>query len=236
VSSRRLTAAGVLAGAVLLVAAGALGFWVQRMEQPPSSLRVAPTRSVPGARAASPTAASAPRRIPERLPDFVLPGLDGAPHRLSDWKGRPLVVNFWATWCEPCRREIPLLKEIHQKYAKDGVEIVGIAVDYREPVEKFARRLGIGYPVLIGDKGGLAAVTAFGMDTVLPFSVFADRDGRIVTLKIGELHRDEADFILARLVELDQGHASLTTVREEIADGMHRFALTRAASGGSSPE
>jgi hypothetical protein len=74
------------------------------------------------------------------------------------------------------------------------------------------------------------------MDTVLPFSVFADRDGRIVTLKIGELHRDEADFILARLVELDQGHASLTTVREEIADGMHRFALTRAASGGSSPE
>ncbi|MGH8266400.1 MAG: TlpA disulfide reductase family protein [Steroidobacteraceae bacterium] len=174
--------------------------------------------------------------MPDELPDFSLPGIDGVEHRLSDWRGRPLVVNFWATWCDPCRREIPLLKVIRHEHAKDRLEIVGIAVDYRVPVEKFARRLGIDYPVLVGDKGGLAAVSAFGMDTVLPFSVFADRQGRIVTLKVGELHRDEADFILDRLRELDDGHLSLTAAREQIAAGLRRLAASRVVGAGAAAQ
>ena len=72
----------------------------------------------------------------------------------------------------------------------------------------------ISYPLLVGEQGGLEAVSALGMDTVLPFSVFADRTGRIVTLKIGELHADEAEFILARLTDLDQGRMGLDAARE----------------------
>jgi thiol-disulfide isomerase/thioredoxin len=234
VSDRRFSAAGLLAGGAVLLASGLVGFLIHGLRGAPgSSLRVAP--------AAESTASRAPahppeRRIPDDLPDFSLPGLDGTPHRLSDWRGRPLVVNFWATWCEPCRREIPLLESIHREYAKDGIEIVGIAVDYRDPVEKFARRLAIDYPVLLGDKGGLAAVQAFGMDTVLPFSVFADRAGRIVTLKVGELHRDEAELILGRLHALDEGQLTLAATREQIDAGIRHLAAVRSASAGTATQ
>src|SRR5262249_22444913 len=118
---------------------------------------------------------SPPRKIPAQLPEIRLPDTDGTVHRLTDWKGRPLVVNFWATWCEPCRREIPLLKALRREHTPDRLEIVGIAVDYPDDVRKYAQAQGIDYPVLIGDQGGLAAVSAFGVDTVLPFSVSADR-------------------------------------------------------------
>ena len=129
-----------------------------------------------------------PRVIPTDVPDISLADANGVKHNLSEWKGRPLLINFWATWCAPCRREIPLLKSLRHQRAADGVEIVGIAVDFRDAVQHFAREMGIDYPVLVGEQDGLEAIAAFGMDTVFPFTVFADRQGRIVTLKIGELH------------------------------------------------
>jgi len=240
VSERRLSTATVLAVAGVLLGSGVLGFLLHRLTigtgrtvtaVPPT----APDSSVPTARSGSPAggdSGSLPRRaIPERLPDFSLPGSDGIPHRLSQWRGRPLVVNFWATWCEPCRREVPLLRAIRHENASNGLEVVGIAVDYRNAVERYARAYGIDYPLLIGDKGGLAAASAFGMDTVLPFTVFADTQGRIVTLKVGELHRDEADFILARLNELDSGRLSLAGARQQIGQEIRRLAASRATAG-----
>jgi hypothetical protein len=86
--------------------------------------------------------------------------------------------------------------------------------------------------VLIGEQGGFEAVAAFGMDPVLPFSAFADGAGRIVTLKVGELHPDEADFILDRMRDLDQGRLSLATAREQIAAGMSRLSARRPAVAG----
>jgi thiol-disulfide isomerase/thioredoxin len=165
------------------------------------------------------------------LPDIALPGPDGVTHRLADWKGRPVLVNFWATWCEPCRREIPLLKSLRQEHAAEGLQVVGIAVDSPEAVRQYTAEHGIDYPVLIGEQGGLAAVSAFGMDTVLPFSVFADRQGRIVTLKIGELHRDEAELILERLREVDAGTLTLSVASEQISAGVRRLDAARLASG-----
>jgi thiol-disulfide isomerase/thioredoxin len=167
--------------------------------------------------------------VPEQLPEIRLPGPDGAVHSLADWKGRPLVVNFWATWCEPCRREIPLLKNLRRERAADGLEIVGIAVDYPDAVGKYTKAHGIDYPVLIGEEGGLAAAGAFGMDPVLPFSVFADRTGRVVTLKVGELQRDEAELILDRVHDVDAGRLSISTAREQISEGVPR--LRRVQSG-----
>jgi len=86
------------------------------------------------------------------------------------------------------------------------------------------------YPVLVGEQGGFEAVAAFGMDPVLPFSAFADRAGRIVTLKVGELHRDEADFILDRMRELGQGRLSLAAAREQIAAGISRLNRGRSTA------
>jgi len=147
---------------------------------------------------------------------------------LSEWKGRPLLINFWATWCAPCRREIPLLKALRHERAQDGVEIVGIAVDFRDAVQNYARDMGIDYPLLIGEQDGLDAIAAFGMDTVFPFTVFADHQGRIVTLKIGELHADEARLILDEVKAIDQGRTPLPAAKKEIADGVAALAAKRA--------
>jgi thiol-disulfide isomerase/thioredoxin len=235
-SGRPASAGALLAGVTLL--SGLIGFAAYRLGAPPrTSLRAAP-RSVAPAVAATVTAAGpeaaaspAPRKIPESLPDLALPGLDGRSHKLSDWKGRPLLINFWATWCEPCRREIPLLESIHRESAANGLEIVGIALDHADSVREFAKKLGMNYPVLVGENGGLEAVEAFGMDTVLPFTVFADPKGQIVTLKIGELHPDEARLILAHLRDLDRGRVSLADAREQIAAGIQRLEADRAVTG-----
>ena len=138
------------------------------------------------------------------------------------------MINFWATWCEPCRREIPLLKRLRHERAAEGLEIVGIAVDFRDAVQHYAREIGIDYPVLIGEQDGLDAIAAFGMDTVFPFTVFADAQGRIVTLKIGELREDEGHFILDVVRSVDRGQTNLPAAKKQIADGIAALAAERA--------
>jgi thiol-disulfide isomerase/thioredoxin len=171
---------------------------------------------------------SAPRVIPTDVPNVSLPDVGGTKHSLSEWKGRPLLINFWATWCEPCRREIPILKALRHERAADGIEIVGIAVDFRDAVQRYVRQMRIDYPVLVGEQDGLDALARFGMDTVFPFTVFADRQGRIVTLKVGELHADDARLILDEVKAVDQGRRDLPTARKDITDGMAALAMQRA--------
>jgi thiol-disulfide isomerase/thioredoxin len=168
------------------------------------------------------------RVIPTDVPNVSLADVDGVKHALSEWKGRPLLINFWATWCEPCRREIPLLKTLRRERAADGVEIIGIAVDFRDAVQRYARRMGIDYPVLVGEQDGLDAIARFGMDTVFPFTVFADRQGRIVTLKVGELHADDAHLILDEIKAVDQGRVELAAARKNITEGVAALATRRA--------
>ena len=170
-------------------------------------------------------------RVPEKLPGIRLEDLEGRPHRLTDWQGRDVVVNFWATWCDPCRREIPLLQSLRRERGENGLEIVGIAIDHREEVQKYAAEERIDYPLLVGEKDGLAAAEAFGMETVLPFSVFADRQGRVVTLKIGELHRDEAELILERIRDVDAGRLTLSSAQAKISEGMRKRREAHAGSG-----
>jgi len=171
----------------------------------------------------------------EPAPSLEAKLLDGKPFSLAAASGKVIVVNFWATWCEPCRREIPLLQHLQREHAKDGIEIVGIAVDHRQEVAKYAEEHHIAYPLLVGEQGGLEMINALGMDTVLPFSVFADRAGRIVTLKIGELHPEEAEFILARILDLDQGRMDLAAAREQISAGIAQLNAARSPAAGSEP-
>ena len=172
---------------------------------------------------------AAPARvIPTDVPNVLLADTDGVKHALSEWKGRPLLINFWATWCEPCRREIPLLKTLRHERAADGVEVIGIAVDFRDAVQRYAHQMGIDYPVLVGEQDGLDAIARFGMDTVFPFTVFADRQGRIVALKVGELHADDAHLILDEIKAVDQGRIELAAARKKITDGVAALATERA--------
>jgi thiol-disulfide isomerase/thioredoxin len=165
--------------------------------------------------------------IPGTLPDIAFTDRLGATRHLSDWKNRPLLVNFWATWCGPCQDEIPLLEQLSRDRARQGLQVIGVAVDSRAAVLDYARRAAIPYPLLIGEQPGLKAVRALGMDEVFPFSVFVDARGRIVTLKVGALRRDQATLILDRLGDLDRGRIDLATARREISDGMAKLAVAR---------
>lgn len=170
----------------------------------------------------------APRAIPDSLPEFTLKDRNGVSRSLAHWAGRPLLVNFWATWCAPCRREIPLLIQLRKDHASEGLEVIGIAVDFREDVLKYAAEIGLDYPLLIGEQDGLDAVAAFGVDPVFPFSVFSDRSGRIVAVRVGELHADEAAFILARVREIDAGRLELVVAQQQIARKLRELAASRA--------
>jgi thiol-disulfide isomerase/thioredoxin len=171
-------------------------------------------------------------KIPDTLPQFSLADRDGHPRRLGEWRGQPLMVNFWATWCGPCRREIPLLNKLRVSHRAMKLEIVGIAVDFRDDVLKYAKQNPISYPVLIGEEDGLAAVQAMGVaEPAFPFTVFADSHQRILALKLGELHQDEADFILERLAKVDAGSLPVAKARQQITEGLKEIATRRAAAG-----
>lgn len=175
---------------------------------------------------APPAAASA---IPEEVPDLSLPDLAGVSHALRQNGGRPRLYNFWASWCEPCRREIPLLNALQASYGKsDRLEIIGIAVDFRDAVHKFLATTRLHYALLVGEEEGLEAAQRFGMELALPFTVFADEQNRIIAVKVGELHRDEADVILAQLRALRTGTTTLAAARILIAEALKASSLKRA--------
>jgi thiol-disulfide isomerase/thioredoxin len=163
------------------------------------------------------TAAPAVGAIPERRPEVTLADRDGKPRSLSEWNGKPQVINFWATWCAPCRREIPMLNALAGDPAFDGFALIGIAVDIRDDVLDFMRTTPINYTVLIGEQDALDAARSFGMASLgLPFTVFVDASGRIVTLHLGELHRAQADVILSVVRSLDAGQIDFATARDRI--------------------
>ncbi|MGQ0502118.1 MAG: TlpA family protein disulfide reductase [Panacagrimonas sp.] len=131
-------------------------------------------------------------------PDISLRTLDGSPARLADYRGKLVLVNFWATWCAPCLKEIPLLVKTQDQYAVRGLQILGPAMDDPEAVKAALPRLKIQYPVLIGESEIPPAMDALG-DTLgaLPFSVLINAQGEIVERKHGEFEPEE----LTRLVE-----------------------------------
>jgi thiol-disulfide isomerase/thioredoxin len=167
--------------------------------------------------------------VPTRLPDFALNDLAGKPVPISAWSGKSLVINFWATWCTPCRHEVPLLKSLASEWAGRGLTVVGIAVDYKDKVQEFAGRFKIDYPLLIGEQDALDVAAKFGMDSpAFPFTVFTDRRGEVVALFVGELHRPQADLILSVVENLNQDKEQLPEARRRIAAGLEALAKNQA--------
>jgi thiol-disulfide isomerase/thioredoxin len=163
-------------------------------------------------------------KIPDRLPEFSLQDRDGKPVSIKAWTGKSLIINFWATWCAPCRREIPLLESLQRAWADRGVAVIGIAVDHRDQVLAYADDMKIGYPLLIGEQDALDAAAAFGVAApAFPFTVFTDRRGEVVALYMGELHRAESDLILSVLEQVNQGQVPLPEARRTIERGLQRL-------------
>ena len=128
-------------------------------------------------------------KIPTRLPEFTLADLGGMPTPIARWKGKSLVINFWATWCAPCRREIPLLGALAAEWADRGVVVVGVAVDHRASRRRICAGAEDRYPLLVGEQDALDAALALGVvSPVFPFTVFTDERGEVVALYVGELH------------------------------------------------
>lgn len=122
------------------------------------------------------------------LHSIPLTDLDGVETRLEDWRGEILVVNFWAPWCAPCRREIPALIEARRTYAARGVRILGIAFDNLEQVRRFAADYGIDYPLfLAGNRSAMYNAAFDNPSGALPYTALLDRDLRIVYQHNGEL-------------------------------------------------
>lgn len=131
--------------------------------------------------------------------DFQLPDIDGFPRKLSEWDGRLVVLNFWASWCKPCRREMPSFIRLQEKYGPQGLQFIGVSLDDRETVMDFLADLGVemNYPMLIGGDEGIDLARSYGdAFGILPYTVFVDRDGLITHLQYGELTEEFAENLI----------------------------------------
>ncbi len=125
-------------------------------------------------------------------PDFTLEGLDGKPVKLSDFHGKAVLLNFWATWCGPCKIEMPWFVDLQKQYGPQGLEIIGVAMDDsgKESIQKFAKEMGVNYTIVQGRE---AVGDAYGGVLGLPTSFFIDRSGKIIDSSAGLISRSEIE-------------------------------------------
>ncbi|TXH05281.1 MAG: TlpA family protein disulfide reductase [Nevskiaceae bacterium] len=136
---------------------------------------------------------------PQPAPALAFEDLDGKTRSLSDWRGKLLLVNFWATWCAPCLKEMPLLIKAQKQFGARGLQVVGPALDDADAVRKLAAQLGVSYPVMADFASADKAMSQLGNTSgALPFSVFIDAQGRIVKTVLGGLHEDDLNQLVVR--------------------------------------
>ncbi|MDR6937124.1 MULTISPECIES: TlpA disulfide reductase family protein [unclassified Luteibacter] len=176
--TRRPTAWIVL----LAIAAAATGLYLEHRRAhppPPAGVTVADVGDLP--------------------PDATFVSVEGKPRLLSDWRGKRVLINFWATWCAPCRREMPLLSENAGRYRERNVAILGVAEDSANAVRSYLAERPVDYPIVLADNDAPGGSLSFGnMRRVLPYSVLIGEDGRILRRKLGTFSQAELDDWLGR--------------------------------------
>ncbi len=143
----------------------------------------------------------APRERPKALMELTLPDVDGREQRLDQWKGKVMVVNFWATWCEPCREEMPEFVKAQEAFGSKGLQFVGIAIDQPDKIRQFSQEIKLNYPSLVGGYGALELSKTLGNKIMaLPFTLIVDREGGVVYAQMGPLKPGKLDAIVAKLL------------------------------------
>ena len=139
-------------------------------------------------------------------PAFSLPDLEGTPREFAEWDGKHRLLNFWATWCAPCRREIPLLKAFQDQHGDAGFQVLGIAVDFAEQVTSYAEQAEFNYPILIGQQDAMAVAESSGIEFIgMPFTMFVASDGEYIGAYVGELHQSHLNDVVNIMTRLDSG-------------------------------
>jgi thiol-disulfide isomerase/thioredoxin len=188
----------IFAAAFIALMAGAL-FYAARM----------PVRE-----AQAPVSSPANVSTPVDFPAFTLAGLDGTTRNFAEFGGRHRLLNFWATWCAPCRREIPLLKSFQADQGADGILVIGIAVDFIEEVRAYAEAADFNYPILVGQEDAMDVAESSGLQfNAMPFTMVISRDGQYLGAYLGELHTRQLDDITSILARLDAGEISVENAK-----------------------
>ncbi|MDY0011827.1 MAG: TlpA disulfide reductase family protein [Rhodocyclaceae bacterium] len=140
---------------------------------------------------APPPSAQAPA---SQFLSLILPDTQGTPQALAQWHGQVVVANFWATWCPPCRTEIPAFARISERYAGQGVQFLGISIDTPAKVEAFQKEAGVPYPLLIGSPETLELSARLGNHAqALPFTAIFDQGGRLRHVRLGTLSESDLE-------------------------------------------
>jgi peroxiredoxin len=174
-------------------------------DRPPSGNK-APATATPSAAVSQPpqqatAGPSGASLIGKQRPDFSLSDLHGQRRQIGEWDGKVLVLNFWATWCPPCVREMPNFAEMQAQYAERGLQFIGIAIDDKQMVQDFIDTMGVSYPILIGAADAIEISRRYGNRFgALPYSVIIDRNGKIAYIQKGELLQDVAEKAILPLL------------------------------------
>ncbi len=146
-------------------------------------------------------AAVAARPSAATLLALTLPDPAGKQESLTQWKGKVLIVNFWATWCVPCREEMPEFVRIQKEFGGRGLQFVGIAVDEADKVRRFADDIGLNYPALVGGYGAMELSRTLGNRLMaLPFTVIVGRDGSIAHTQLGPMKEEQLRTMIGKLI------------------------------------
>ncbi|MDA1342791.1 MAG: TlpA disulfide reductase family protein [Proteobacteria bacterium] len=137
----------------------------------------------------------------QKLTEFSLPDLSGKQRNIKEWQGKVLVINFWATWCPPCLKEMPEFEALHTEYEKKGLQFIGIALDDAEPVKEFIASKKITYPILLGEDQGTKLAHDLGnIINTVPFTIIVNKQGLVVKSQMGELSRKQLLEIITPLL------------------------------------
>jgi len=184
----------VLLGLTLAVIAGLAGFYMNQSAQRQAAIQASSL-------AAMSATTNGDSIIGSARPDFSLADVAGEMRNIGEWDGKVIAINFWATWCPPCIKEIPEFIAIQQKYQAQGLQFIGIALQRPEEVTEFMQTHGMNYPVLAGEMEVIKIAESYGNDIgALPYTVIVDRQGLIHFVKRGPLAGDTAEAIIAKLL------------------------------------